>query len=87
VLEVLPFVEIHAGPAVILHVKGPTPPVSGTVVEYARPTFPTFRLDDEIVIVGGGTRLIVREADLFVSATDVAVTLTLVGLVTEFGAV
>jgi hypothetical protein len=57
------------------------------VLEYARPTLPTFRLADRVVIVGGGTRLIVRAADLLASAIDVAVTVTLVALVTEFGAV
>jgi len=73
-------------PEVMLHMNGATPPDSVSVKEYACPataagTCAGFAID------GGGTAVAASEADLVLSATDVAVTLNCIFAPTAAGAV
>jgi hypothetical protein len=83
-LLVLEARDSHEGPDTMDHVKGPIPPDSLIVALYAALMLAAD--SDVVVIEGAGTIVIESEADSLGKATDVAVTLAVVWVVTDVGA-
>jgi hypothetical protein len=72
-------------PEAKLHVRVPAPPLACRVTEYAAPTVPAVR-GEVVVTVGGGVTVTLTDADFVVSATEVAVTVTVRFALTGVGA-
>jgi hypothetical protein len=67
--------QLGSEPALSFHVYGEMPPFPARVTEYAAPTVPA-RLAPVVVIDGAAGTVMVADADLLVSAMEVAVTVT-----------
>ncbi len=76
---------VGKAPAVIAQETGSNPPVAVTVALYA--AFSGAVASVVVVMVGGGTTLMVTVANWFGKSMEVTMILTVVAVVTAFGAV